>query len=309
MFPYYGDIDEMQRVIGRNRKALKRAYADVLGSRLFRIVREADELFLNEGSFRDLDFAAAGRQKVERPSSKFLMAALTEEPKPTIFHPDGRFETDPVFMGPGFVFAQEGLSGHGEAYGEWMPPALGTYVHEYDHFVFWAIQSVPLYLAICLMADILKPERIPPAENDIEKMVAGFTGTQEEKVARAVLAAHLSFLHWSYELHTEWLDVCIYRHLGYEPPPEYYVFPPGKTKMLTYPVPTINALLPVVVKNSLPSMEGRECLLRLEKWHQFMSTSHLIQRRFMESLSGVRVRRITLDEALAMQRGRDTTVI
>ncbi|MCX6811406.1 MAG: hypothetical protein NT039_01795 [Candidatus Berkelbacteria bacterium] len=309
MFPYFGELEEFHREISRNRKALKRAYDRVLGGRLFHLVEEADQLYLNEGSFRSQKFADSGGQESPGPTSKFLMAAVTEVPKPTVFHPDGSFESEPVFMGPGFVFSQEGMGKYAQSYGQWMPPALGTYLHEYNHFVFWAIQSVPLYFAICVIADIIRPKRIPPTENDIEEMVAALTCEREEKIARAALAGHLSFLHWTYELHTEWLDIRIFRQLGYEPPRSHLIFPPDQARMVHYHVPSLNLLIPVAVRNSLSSMKPEKCLLRLEQWHRSMSVSHPVQRRFMESLASAKIRRQTLDETIAMQQGRETLLV
>lgn len=309
MFPYYGDISEFHRELSLHRKALKRAYRAVLGKRLYEVVEEADQSFLNAGSFRTQEFAVRGGQESPGPTSKFLMTAVTEVPKPTIFHNDGGFESDPVFMGPGFVFSQDGMEYYHQAYGKWMPSALGTYIHEYDHFVFWVIQPVPLYFAICVICDIVRPRRIPPAENEIEEMVAALACSREEKVARAAIAAYLSFLHWTYELYAEWLDVRIFRELGYKPPRSHLLFPPGGMMMSAYSVPSLNLVLPVIVNNSLASLRPDECLLRLERWHKYMSTPLPIQQKFMESLAKAEIRRVTLEEALRMQEGRETTIL
>jgi len=297
MFPYYGEIVELSEVLNRNRERLRRVYKDVLGAEMFQRIEEADARFLDAVAFSSIETAEwfSGMRLTTR-NNKFFIALHTKGR--VLFSEDGHFSNMEVAVAPGFIFTQEGFVATRQNYHGWVSPYLAPYIHEYNHFVLFALQAAPMLTAIVILESVIRPKRWPLDLLDIEPLVLEGGGTLEEQRLRAILAVWGWLIEQTYEISTRVLDSQIFKRLGYRVP-QYYFNIPSK-HFVPFPLNFIKTVLIIPVGDVLRGTSVRERLRLLGGWVEKFNPSHSLQANFMESFKSLQINKVSFRELLGL---------
>ncbi len=286
MFPYYGDIAELHEELRRSRKRLEHIYRDLLGAQLFGRLHEADRTLLDESSFLDLSFIR-GRFPSVSTNNKFVVASKGLED--VYLELNGCFVSPPVEAANAFLLCREGFANARRQYEGWISPYLASYLHEYDHFVLYALQSVPMaVVGNILLADVTVP-RLPLQPPDLYPTVMASEGDTEKKKATAFAVVWEYVIQEMYESTTRVLDSHVYRRLGCQVPDRYRTEP---RKFVSLPFEELRLIVMLPVGDPLYGYSLRDRIRRAADWLNTLKPSHPIQAHFLESVRQMSISKV-----------------
>lgn len=294
MFPYYGDISGLHKALRNHRKPMERAYRKALGMEVFQLVREADRKILNESSFLARQYLEEVSKASSNTTNKFVAASSSEGEEGVAFSLGGEARNLPKKISCGFSFAQEGFDATAKNYLGWIDPYIAPYIHEYDHFVIWAIQPQPILSAVLLLAQRLKPTRMPLRLEDISKLVEKSGGTRDEMILTLYLGLWAFVLQEAYEGMTRDIDRVVMENLGYDVPESFFPIRPKRFVPLSVDFLEVRVVIPfgdVLFGLSLP-----ERITILREWVKRIVPSDPRQCGFMESFASVTPEKIAFGD-------------
>jgi len=300
MFPYYGDIPELSSVLDSHRDCMYQAYKDVLGSLLIRPVEEADKILLDENSFHGSEFFERFGVNPTSRKNKFF-TAFGEDSEWAGLNTDGSFSPFKTQVAPGFILTREGFDISREYYSGWVNPYLAPYIHEYNHFLIFALQEKPMMVAISILVSKIKPKSWPPKIGDIESLIGEYEGTREEKQLVALLTVWGMLIHGTYESFTRILDGRVMQRMGFDVPGEYFNIPPKQ--FLPLFMESIQTVIAVPVGDMLYGASIRERMRTLQDWVARMDPSNEVQSNFMECFREMEIEKVPMSALPLPEQG------
>jgi hypothetical protein len=296
MFQYYGSSEGMHRFLDRNRDNLRRAYREVLGNDLFMRVEAADEALLGPNSFFESSDLVSLGVTARTSHPKFMVLFMSDNDKQIQFQPDGHLSVpveDKLTMAPAFVMDDQAFELNRDHYEDWISPYGAGYIHEYDHFVVFALQERPLMAASLLLLDKIQPEHWPVDLPEIEGLALKAEGTLMDKKIACYLTVFAWQLDQLYEFSTRRVDTQIFKRLGYRVPDDYY-----KSKPREYlPVPFSKLGMIVVMPidgDPLYGESARNRLRSLSDWSEHFRGGSEYQDNFIESFNTLTIEKMAL---------------
>lgn len=151
---YRGRLQEIRRDLDAHRDAIDQRYTEVLGYERARKVYEASERLLTPESFLgDIDELrqATGSDFPHDTANKFGAGVHAD----FVIDEHGYIKGNPtVHTAPFFYISEAGFEA--SSYRHTNRP-LASYVHEYNHFIFYLLQEPPLYLMDFFAVDGITP--------------------------------------------------------------------------------------------------------------------------------------------------------
>jgi len=296
VFDYEGAFPELKAALDANRDRMIAAYRKTLGSEMFSILEQADATLLGPESFQSIQAMSRGMPDETTPgANKFFLACRNEGkvglPK---FEKTGRFICPPLAAAPGFIFSEKGFEGSRKRYERWIDPYLAPYIHEYDHFLLFAIQEKPMIVAMQILAENFKIPRMPLCLEDIEGTIMAHSTRREKRMMALQLLTWAYVFQEFYEISTRALDREIFLAMGLSVPRNYFEVPPKA--LFPYPMEKIGAI-PVLPFGDVfhgKSLEHRLTTIRF--WIERFRPSSRFQVNFMESFAKLAIRKCSYGE-------------
>lgn len=306
MFQYYGNVEGLHEFLDRNRKSMRRAYEKVLGKQLFSIVHEAEAELIGKESFFETSELFEMGINPQSMVSKFMAVMTTSSKTKHKIGRDGHIIANsnrPIITAPSFVFSEEGLQLNAARYAGWVDLYGAGYIHEFNHFVIYALQERSLFAAIMLLLSRVKPDKWPVRPDEIELLAFRSGEPLLERQVAAYLALFACQLEDLYEFSTRQLDKAIFKWLGYRIPERYYPSEPRQYDAVFMRALNIEIVLPVS-GDPLYGYSTKERLRKLSEWDSLFSSGSQFQENFVKSFQGIPMKktRVTQRTRRAVKR-------
>jgi hypothetical protein len=211
---YRGKVQSLQRELAEARPRLEERYHKVLGGQnAEKLLRVFNKVF-EDGSFFDSPTAMnerLGTKFTDSTPNKFLFMAHDADLK--LFW-DGAPSELKIRTSAGIYTSELGLQRSD------YKNILYSYVHEFNHFVWYALQKVPIYLVTNVWEKIMKPETPMSQSNTTGEWVnslmdSAFSGPNHMQSVEAMLAAaNIRAIHEHLEKSNRILDKMILKGIG-----------------------------------------------------------------------------------------------
>lgn len=331
MFSYYGRIKQLERELDRVRPQLEAVYQHVWGP-LFPIIKEVEEKYITRESFNLLG-QVEGLDKPEIRSVANRFTVATGIKGKLTFDNMGGFAPVTLYQAPGFQFTREAFNRSAERYKGWISPYLGPYIHEYDHFATWAVQSHPMAAAMQLIAIGTGINHHPFELGDVPDLVLSRDGGQQERLLTAYLGIWFPVINSSQEFSNRVIDHEVFRLMGYTVPSSETDIPEKRWGFVPIPIradadPAMlgdfhelvkkepadrsrimedaGTLLAVVAMgDGMKRFSLRERIWRLSEWIDRITPMHPVQANFMQSLKACTVEKLSLVDLIAKEKNME----
>ncbi len=212
---YHGQVQEIIDQMGELKKTLDKKYTEILGSENALKVAQVAERVLGPKSFSN------NKNELERlvnqdtptevqPSNKLLILI----PGYKSLDKNGRIQSRKVNTSPLFYVTSEAFKLSGTS--SFTDKQIASYIHEYDHFIFYALQKNPFYIASAFLQDKLNSKKIPVEPFSYLEQLESEDLPIEEKGERMLLALQSFVNENSHESATRILDKVVLESIGIE---------------------------------------------------------------------------------------------
>ncbi len=302
---YRGKIEEVARELQKHKDVLDAQYVKILGSERAKKVAIGAERLLPSESFFDTPEQvkqATGANIEANTPNKMLLASDTN----MVIGEDGRISNRKIRTAPGFYISAAGFEHSGSK--QFTENPLASYVHEFDHFIWYALQEKPFALINMALDEALQPKRKPlHLPNYVEELLAAHL-SQEEMLRRLVLAVFSEITEDAHEKSNRILDQWVLRSIGVNVPLDWR----GKEKEYAgFQLPTGQIIGLPVGGDQFKGFKDEEVLERMIKWQDHFAPSLSAYRfgdrrgvsgsppylhNLIESFGSVKISRVSLVE-------------
>lgn len=210
-FIYLGKDERIAQDYERFGEAIDEAYQKLLGGRRYARLREVNAQVLTPNSyFEDAsELKKLGLDIGSSPCSKFIIAAPDLEK----CLPNGHDGVKEVKIAPAFYVSNESFKHSGAR--QFTDHPIGTYVHEFNHYLSFALQRVPIY-----MMTVMLSEKVGRQLRGADQIAEFFEGVSidaspiTEKQKRIGYALLQTIFDYSYEQMNNLLDRDIFKAIG-----------------------------------------------------------------------------------------------
>ncbi len=215
---YKGKLTDLAAEVKEYKPIIDQTYRDILGEERARKLAEVAERVLVQDSFFNSveEFNDIyGKRLPEKTSNKLIIIADAKDLKLTV---EGRMKEKKIRTTPLFYISRDGFEHSGSS--EFTERPIASYVHEYDHFIWYALQEHPLYLTNLLLKSFLDLDESNGMEG-IEALMERVVKSEmpyEKKIEKAVLATYTQLLREAYEHSNRILDRMVLTKLGIDVP-------------------------------------------------------------------------------------------
>jgi hypothetical protein len=296
---YHGKVDSLKTELAKAKPYLDERYREVLGEGRIQRLRMATERLLREDSFFD-DYRRVAHvfstnlglnvNFGENAPNKFLMVYSYEPDK------HDRFKPKKIGTAPAIYVSDIGTKVSSSK------NILHSYVHEFNHFIWYALQRVPIYLANCMISQTfqLGQESYGTAgawlNGIVEKLkeTTQFNKIEPERLMNQMFVATYAFvLNEHYEKSNALLDRMILGSIGVEVELEWRHQP---RKYIGVPI-TLGFSVGFPIDGDpygdLSDQEVIDHAIGWEKYHVFLTqTGHIAN--FMNMLRQTKVSKVSL---------------
>ncbi len=192
------------------------------------------------------------------------------------------------------MFSAQGFANSRKRYERWIDPYLAPYIHEYDHFVFFALQAKPMIVAMQVMAENFDIPRMPLCIEDIEKIAVSHSPHRSERITAAQLLIWAYVFQEFYETSTRVLDREIFLEMGLRVPQHYFEVPPKV--LLPFPMAEINLMTVVPYGDVFHGKSLEHRLETIHLWIERFRPSQQFQENFMESFAKLDIRKCSFGQ-------------
>ncbi len=291
---YHGKLDHLRRSVDEVKEALNEGYREILGNRRYAQLEAASARLLNRDSFFDSVDAyneALGGSLPRDASNKMTLATTTD----IDIGPDGQVKNKKIRTAVSFYISDNGFDNSHSA--SFTDEAVASYVHEFDHFVAYALQSAPIYLAHLVVSGALGY----PAGSlkDYVRSLEGKDIPPTEMTKGIALAQLGAALTETYEKLNRIIDRAVLRKIGIDVPLPWRE---KKRKQEIIPLPT-GAM--IVSKGGDPfyGRSDQKAIDDFLRWHEIRSTptTHPFSLNLINSVKNLKVSRVPLSELMKDQ--------
>jgi len=210
---YHGKVESVKQDLAKEQYNLNQRYVEVLGEDRAKRVKDIASRILTPESFmdaRETYISLYGEPLSENAPCNFSMATLSD----LKVRSNGEIKERKVKTSPLFYISDEAFKHSG--YSKVTHRILATYIHEYNHFIFYALQNPPVFVANCFLYNYLKPRKKPFDLEDYVQQLSREEIPEQEKMKKLVIASHTSLIEDAYEQATRVLDKSILESTGIE---------------------------------------------------------------------------------------------
>ena len=270
---YRGKVEEVARELQKHKDALDAQYVKILGVERAKRVASLIDRLLPAESFFDNPQEINKRFGTDisfTPSNKMLLASDTK----MVIGEDGKISNTKIRTAPGFYISASGFEHSGSKHFTENP--LASYVHEFDHFIWYVLQEKPFALVNMALEEVLQPKRKPLHLPEYVEQLAAAHLPQEEMFRRLILAVFSELTEESHEKSNRILDQWVLAAIGIQVPLEWR----GKEKeYAAFQLPTGQVIGLPVGGDFFKGFKNEEVLERMIQW----------QRHYAPSLSAFRL--------------------
>jgi hypothetical protein len=213
-FVYHGKDERIAKEVAEAQETLNRRYAEILGPERTEKLRRVVQRTLGPQSFFDTAEEVNRYLKLKIPEStcsKLLFAADATGK----VHENGRIQDSSVKVGAAIYVSEDSFNHSGSRHYTNNP--IATYVHEFDHFVWAALQKVPFYLALPYMTQ----GRVSTNKDDLDKFITEIEKSEltlEQKRNRLALNVGALVTRGIFEDANQVLDKMVLESIGIDVP-------------------------------------------------------------------------------------------
>jgi len=216
VFVYKGNVESLERQVEEHKDALNQRYREVLGDRYYdKLSKIVNRVLVPESYFNTADEYndRFGEDLQEETPSKFILFTDSD----ISLNEKGRVNENSVRMSFGFYINDKSFENSGSA--GITDKIIASYVHEFDHFIYGALQNSPLYLVRNALFDemggtAIDLSRLTEYIHRVEKENI----SDKEKKKKLLLASNSYMLGEMWEDSTRILDKLILESIGIDVP-------------------------------------------------------------------------------------------
>jgi hypothetical protein len=295
---YHGKQKSILDDLAQVQPVLAQAYRTVLGVDRYAKLEEVAGRVLNEQSYfenpAEVQVALGGKTgKLFTDKSPNRMIFLSTTPDKPLA-PDGSVQFNKLRTAVAFYISDQAFANSGYKYTE---RPLASYIHEFNHFVWYALQDVPMNVVMLALDEALQP--YGRADNPLSSFEAIYNAQldpmkERQKIAVAGRAVALRNL---FERSNNILDNLIMREIGVKVDLSWRKTP---RTYLPFPMQTGVAAIPLE-GDQFAELSDEEVIERGLRWQD-----HLGGERdpyfacMISSLTQIKVSRVSLDQFLAL---------
>lgn len=290
---YHGKVDSLKRELDKAKPYLDKRYVEILGVERIQKLKETSERILTEESFFNSTEELNGRLKQNVPwntSNKFILLHDGD-----VANTKDKFKPRKIKTAPAIYVSDIGTQN--SAYKN----ILHSYVHEWNHFIWYALQRVPLYLAD-MMIDYTFGfqnshsgyDKVAKVQNRAIAMLSEGTLSRQEAINIVTVASYSSVRHEHVENSNRLFDKMVLNSIGVDIELEWRY---KDRRYAAMAVPSFGLAIPIggdPYKN-LSDQQVIDRVIDWENYHTLISQTDYI-RRFMEMLRKTKVSRLSLKE-------------
>jgi len=151
---YHGKIPVITKEVSEIRETVNQRYVEIFGKTRAEQLAQVTARVLTPNSFFNTPSElerSLGEKLQEGASNKMLFLTNTGYE----IDPSGKIKDKKVQTSAAFYIAEEAFHHSGSS--DFTPRQVASYIHEYDHFVWFALQRVPIYLVNAYLAAAQEP--------------------------------------------------------------------------------------------------------------------------------------------------------
>lgn len=278
---YHGNLEHLREDLEGARETLNQRYIEILGPERAAIVADHADRLLLPTSFFDSPAAVQERTGASLGGDVVNKMLLFYPPGIKI-RSNGRVKTKRVKTAAGFLISDEGFEhSHSASFTE---RPLASYVHEYDHFVWYALQRPPIYFVKMMLEE--QRQKISPA-------------TTQGKKVRMALGMTIGVITDLFEKGNRVLDKMVLEAIDVDVPLPWR----GKPKQYAQAYDSETHAVYMRVSGGDPFLglsdqEAVECMINWQNRINIVKPAPPFVENLLESAKGMGIGKITLDGIL-----------
>jgi hypothetical protein len=289
-FVYRGNLPELKQEVAEVTDVVNATYKRILGNQRYAKLELVSQRILTpEAFYDDVDDVERDIGHQVQDSNKMLILSPSE----LKFRSNGELKNKKIRTSVAFYISEEGFKKTGSA--KFTNRPVASYIHEFDHFVSYALQRTPLYIANLILQESLEPEKKSDLTGYINAMMeAGISPSQikENMVTLQVLKTYTDI----HEKANRILDKMVLAEIGITVPLHW------RHQEKSYgilPTPTGAMMFPTGGDpfRGSSDQEAFESYLDWENRARFTASMPKIQ-RVIDSVRNIRISRVPLVELL-----------
>jgi hypothetical protein len=302
VFVYHGKDSELAKEVAEARETINARYLEVLGEKDYaKLQRTVNRLLSPECYFDSVEEvnSVLGENIQLSASNKMLLGIADDYGDVLKLDRDGRIKVKSLETAIGFYISPEGFRNSGSA--RFTDRPIASYVHEFDHFVWYALQKVPLYFAELMLADSLKLKEKGESHSSGSLDLSNVMPKKEEglstreRVQRLALGMYTKTLHETYEKSNKILDRMVLESIDIDVPLDW------RHKEREYefvPLPTRQVLGVPIGGDPFKELSDEEAVERVINWgdHFNLMLDDPYLNNLIESLKGITVSKVPLQD-------------
>ncbi len=263
---YHGNVEQLKKELQEKSDVLNQRYVEILGQERVRRLRETANRILGPQSFFDnvhaLNSYLGENLTLDTSNKMFIATSSHLEIKANGDVRDKKVRTAPIFY-----ISEEGFR-HSES-AQFTETHLASFVHEYDHFVWYALQKTPIYIINLFLVNNLNSRTNPVNLSDYFAQLTEENIPAEEKIKRSMLALYSSVITEAYEKSNRVLDNLILNSIGIEVPLLWR----GKEREYDFiPLPTGQVIQLAVGGDPFRTLEDKDIVERVINWEKYYTS-------------------------------------
>ncbi|MBW2993658.1 hypothetical protein KY317_03735 [Candidatus Woesearchaeota archaeon] len=303
VFKYLGNIESLVSEVAEAKEAVDSKYLEVLGESHYSRLSELSDRLLVPGSFFDSREQWKSRLKYSLPEktpNKVGMIVDMERASLQL-EENGSLKDRKIRTSMVFYISEEGFEYSGSA--SFTDRPIASYIHEFNHFVTYALQKIPLYLTRMIL---LEKTKLPQQTRDALGELAERLKNQpysEEILNKFILGFYAVSLNNFFEYSNKILDKQILESIGIN---VNLGWRGKKREYATITLPTNKALMLPVAGDPFMGLDDREVIQKNINWQDYfaptMSMAYLDT--FLESIRNIKVSKVSINELLSDSKQR-----
>jgi hypothetical protein len=293
MIFYKGKVESLRRDLEQVKPALDRRYLEILGRKNVERLEEVANRILVEESFYDNVQemnSVIGHNCSDNIPNRLALAMSSG----IQIGKDGKVETKKIVTAPMIYVSENGFRNSG-----YFPTGriLASYVHEWNHFIAYALQRVPINFLEAALCDAIGARQLKEPQDFIGHLMK--CKGQEELVKSVAFGMYSRTIHDSMEKSNRILDKLVLEELGISVDLSDWR---GKKKQYqAFPIREMTVVVPSS-GDPFPNLTDRQVVSNTLEWEQYFSSITTVPmiKNLVESLKGIKVSKISLPQFRAM---------
>jgi len=295
-FKYLGKLESLGKEVAEAQEAINARYREILGEEQYRKLEDASRRLLTPSSFFDNVHDVKSRLGgilPEDTSNKMILATIAD----TTVNESGVIKVPKIRTAPAFYISDKGFENSGTA--GFTEKPIASYVHEFDHFVWYALQRVPLYLAQGFISDKAKPKNTTMSVPEFMiQLMQEYPLANEEALDRLIIYSFANSIREIFEKSNRILDKQVLSSIGVDVPlswrdqPREYQYVPTQIGMLGLPIGG----------DPFTDLDDQEVIRRAINWPDHLNpfAHREYSDNVLKSIQSVKVTRLPLDEIIKL---------